>query len=176
MNSVRKNIHFDLIINVLKDVPSKEFLINIVQSQADNLSSADDKLVNEIADEINCLGVDDAAEKYNEEYLKLFSQPSQFSTIPVASYYLDEKKLLYSDISLRLRDLYADFLFQVLPPYTEDHIVPLLVFMNEIDKSKKDQFMDDYIYSWVPEFLEQVIEATNYKYFSNSAKIIKNII
>ncbi|MCD8569551.1 MAG: molecular chaperone TorD family protein [Geovibrio sp.] len=99
---------------------------------------------------------DDILDELNLEYVRLFSQPSDFRTIPVASYHLCENKTMVSQLTSELKELYLEknFILDKNFVFKEDHIVPILTFVKFIDTDMLDDYTEKYVKSWVPEFAE----------------------
>ncbi len=173
MQDKGEKVLLEYIIDSFKDVPDEEWLNNLSTLDVYKDNNPIDENIKGIVDEINTLGIKNAAANYNEEYVQLFTHPTSFSTLPIASYHLSRENVLVSDITLELKEIYANYHYKVQTPYSEDHLIPLLLFLEKINLKQRNEFIEKYIVSWVPAFAENVINNTSFKYFANTANLLQ---
>jgi TorA maturation chaperone TorD len=161
------------VLRVFQDVPDKNLVESILSIDEEDI----DKTLKEIQEEITSLGIEESLDRYNNEFLELFVQPRNLSTLPYASYHLKQEKNLSIDYLNELKSFYAEHLYKTIPPYTEDHIATQLSFLlsNDIKDDVKAYFFENHLYKWIPTFCQNVITYSKYKYFQNTSLLLLNI-
>lgn len=123
------------------------------------------------------------------EYTKIFLGPFDIIAHPYASVYL-EGYTLNGEITQRILHFYnqCGLLFDEDVKDLPDNIVVMLQFLNylfeneiqgnndflNIDwKSKRNEFVDLYIITWVPKFIEKIINGTQNEFYKKLALFTK---
>lgn len=158
------------VLRVFMDVPDEKLLRGITQTDSDGY-------LEEVKDEILSVGIDNALEVYNNEFLELFVQPRSLKTIPNASHHIEREKFAQIDYINELKLLYADSLYKAVPPFAEDHIVTeLSFFISELPDSVKKTFFEEHLSKWTTDFCNHIISESKYKYFKNTAQMFLSVL
>lgn len=158
------------VLRVFMDVPDEKLLRGITQIDSEGY-------LEEIKEEILSIGIDNAEEAYNNEFLELFVQPRSLKTIPNASHHIEKEKFAQIDYINELKLLYAENQYKAIPPFLEDHIATeLSFFISDIPDSVRRDFYEKHISKWAGNFCNHIISESKYKYFSNTAKLFLSFL
>ena len=135
-------------------------------------------------------------ERLQEEHLRLFTGPGLPQTPPWESVYRTEEKLLFSEFTLEVRELYRRFGLVSEHRYQEpdDHIGLELEFMAHLcglgaeDLARGDpgslatslgaqrDFLDRHLLVWAPQFCQSVVCHTETDFFAGWARLTEGFL
>ena len=190
------------ILSLLKHIfwsePTKDLIQSIRSVPKIQEENDIDKGLNEISEAIeeNKNRLDEYLDDLAIEYARLFIGPKKPFAVPYASFYLSESKAMMSEITTDVRKQYltAGMAVKELYKLPDDHIAIELEFLQYLatritesyeadlrdDVSKLLQIREDYIKEhlskWAPEFAENIINATNDKFYHGAALLLKGFV
>lgn len=175
LNEEIKSI-IDLILIFFIDIPSEKQLNTIIKIDENEIEN--EHLLN-ILRYIKQNPIDKTLEELNIAYVKLFTQPKDFKTIPIASYHLSENKTLVSKLTLELKEIYLNnnYILNNEFIYKEDHIVPIISFLKFINnKDDFKKYFDKYVKSWVPQFAKILSEVSDNTIYKNLGLLLIDLL
>ena len=142
----------------------------------------------------------DRLDEYSEdlalEFARLFIGPENPPAIPYASFYLSESKTVMTDITTEVRKRYLDAGMAVKDLYStpDDHIGIELEFISYLTKKIielyedgqrsessrlfeiRNNFINKHMASWVPLFVEKILESTQEDFYRGAAIVLGDVI
>ena len=185
---------YHLLRSVFQSEPTREIIgaLQALHLPQEKEPSAHGLMLMVSSTQLNCSRLDAWLEELAREFTRVFIGPLKPLVVPYASFYLSQSRQLMTDetIEVRRRYLEAGMAIKDLYSVPDDHIGIELEFLYYLANESasflrqgrqaeaatfqdiKTNFITSHMALWVPQFAEQLAEATHEDFFKGAALLL----